>query len=498
MAVLLMASRAFAQGGPGPDAASTPGPAHGATGVSVGITLNWVQTGTFDSMEIYFGPSMPPRHLATATTSTSFKPTEVLPSLFPLTTYYWQIVTRRGSLTASSPLWSFTTSGYANLRFVPVTPCRLVDTREDRGEYGKPSLAAGSTRTFRILERDVATACGVRLDAFAYSLNVTVVPKEPLGYLTIWPTGSTQPFVSTLNSVDGRVKANAAIVPAGFGGSIDVFVTNATDLVLDINGYFLDPRNYAAALAFYPLQPCRVSDTRNPSGLLGGPIIAAGTSRSIPFLASNCAIPANAQAYSINATVVPTGPLGYLTLWPTGQAQPFVSTLNAPTGSVVANAAIIPAGTNGEVSAFVTNQTHLVIDINGYFAPPGAANGLRFFPVTPCRILDTRNAAGEFGGPVLAANETRSYRPVETGCNIPPAAAAYVLNATVVPTGALGYLTLWPTSAPQPFVSTLNAIGDPVVANMAIVPAGQVGGGLSSFVTNQTHLILDTNGYFAP
>jgi hypothetical protein len=70
----------------------------------------------------------------------------------------------------------------------------------------------------------------------------------------------------------------------------------------------------------------------------------------------------------LNATVVPPGSLGYLTLWPQGAVQPFVSTLNAVDGFVTSNMAIVPT-TNGSVSAFATNSTHLVLDISGYFAP---------------------------------------------------------------------------------------------------------------------------------
>ena len=207
------------------------------------------------------------------------------------------------------------------------------------------------------------------------------------------------------------------------------------------------------------------------------------------MLGSNCGVPANALAYAMNATVVPAAPLGYLTLWPKGQAQPLVSTLNAPAGGVVANAAIVPAGTNGVISAFATSQTHLVLDINGYFAPAGAANAQRFFPVNPCRVLDTRlNPSGEFAGPVLAAGQSRSYRLPLAGCGLPASSAAYSLNATVVPQPAVGYLSLWPSGTSQPLVSTLNAVGDPIVANAAIVPAGTAGG-VSSFVTdqNETH-----------
>ena len=87
--------------------------------------------------------------------------------------------------------------------------------------------------------------------------------------------------------------------------TIAAYATSDTDLVLDVNGYFIDPVVEPEALAFYPLPPCRISDTRNPIGSLGGPVIAAATSRSIPVLSSNCGVPANAQAYSLNATVVP-------------------------------------------------------------------------------------------------------------------------------------------------------------------------------------------------
>ena len=71
----------------------------------------------------------------------------------------------------------------------------------------------------------------------------------------------------------------------------------------------------------------------------------------------------------MNATVVPPGFLGFLSLWPSGQSQPFVSTLNATDGAITANAAIVPAGVNGAVSAYVSHQSQLILDVNGYFAP---------------------------------------------------------------------------------------------------------------------------------
>lgn len=300
----------------------------------------------------------------------------------------------------------------------------------------------------------------------------------------MWPTGQDQPTVSTFNSTDGRIKANAAIVPAGAGGAASIFVTNETNVVLDINGYFAPVT--LSTLAFYLLTPCRVVDTRGPNGPLGGPFLQGGTPRDFPVTASACQIPASAQAYSLNFTAVPRGPSGYLTTWPAGQNQPFVSTLNALTGLTTANAALVPAGSDGDIDVFVSSDSDAVIDINGYFAA-ATPGGLSLYATAPCRVLDTRYTTGLFSG-TLAVNV------VGSPCGMASAAQAFVLNATVVPQGGLGYLTLWANGQSQPVVSTLNADDGAVTSNMAIVPT--TNGFIEAFAYNPTQLVLDSSSYF--
>jgi hypothetical protein len=301
--------------------------------------------------------------------------------------------------------------------------------------------------------------------------------------------------VSTLNSLNGAITANAAIVPAGASGGVSVFVSDATDVIVDINGYFGTAT--ASALAFYTTTPCRIADTRGATGTFGGPMLSAGQTRAFPAPSSSCNIPANAQAYSLNVTVVPPGSLDYLSIWPAGQAQPVVSTLNALDGRIVANAAIVPAGTNGAVDVFVSDASNVIIDINGYFAPSGGAGALHFYPATPCRIADTRTGSGftgSFGAPALAGSATRNFPIASSGCGVPSTAQAYSLNMTVVPPGSLLYLTTWPAGQTQPVVSTLNDVQGNIVANAAIVPGGA--GAISVFVSDPTNLIIDINGYF--
>ncbi|HLI64432.1 MAG TPA: choice-of-anchor tandem repeat GloVer-containing protein [Terriglobales bacterium] len=382
------------------------------------------------------------------------------------------------------------------MQFVPVTPCRLLDTRQ-----GNPILG-GTMQSYTIQNLNANGPCGslIPTNAAAYSLNVSVVPRGPLGYLTIWPQGEIQPFVATLNSLDGRIKGNAAIVPGG-NNAVSVYVTDTTDVILDINGYFAAA--VSGSLQFYSLTPCRVVDTRDdnmPDGL-GPPALVGQQARAFPVLSSSCLqnLPQQAVAYSFSAAVVPNPPgqpLDYLTLYPSNQLPPYVSTLNNPTATVVANAALVQADpANGNISAFAYNSTDLVIDVNGYFAAPGGQNALSLYPVTPCRAFDTRTIGS--GQPFQGVyNDPNGINVTGSSCAPPASAQAFVLNATVVPSGVMPYLTLWPQGTPQPYVSTLNAYDGAITNDMAIVPTNN--GSIEAYAAGLTQLILDISGYFAP
>jgi hypothetical protein len=197
-------------------------------------------------------------------------------------------------------------------------------------------------------------------------------------------------------------------------------------------------------------------------------------------------------AYSFNATVVPYPAgeqLGYLTLWPAGQNQPAVSTLNNPTATVVANGALVPAGTNGKIDAFTYDSTDLIIDVNGYLGTPGQS-GYSLYPAAPCRVYDSRANGG------LPFQGERTVNVINSPCAPPSNSTGYVLNATVVPSGSLGYLTLWPDGENMPNVSTLNACDGKVTSNLAIVP--NLDGSIKSYLSDLGQLILDISGYSAP
>ena len=136
-----------------------------------------------------------------------------------------------------------------------------------------------------------------------------------------------------------------------------------------------------------------------------------------------------------------------------------------------------------------SNDTHLIVDTNGYFGPP-SQNGLSFYTLTPCRVFDSRSNGGQpFQG-------TKPIDVVNSQCGPPASSKGYVFNATVVPHPTLGYLTLWPDPQQMPQASTLNAYDGFVTSNMAIVP--NIDGTINAFASDSTHLIMDISGYFAP
>jgi PKD repeat protein len=124
--------------------------------------------------------------------------------------------------------------------------------------------------------------------------------------------------------------------------------------------------------------------------------------------------------------------------------------------------------------------------------------GLKFYTLTPCRVVDTRLENGAYGSPSLEHDTTRSF--VMTGqCGIPATAKAVSLNATIAgPASGPGFLTLYPGGTVRPMVSMLNYIAGQTRANNAIAPLG-ADGSLTAYIrqgAGTAELIIDVNGYF--
>ena len=130
-----------------------------------------------------------------------------------------------------------------------------------------------------------------------------------------------------------------------------------------------------------------------------------------------------------------------------------------------------------------------------------AGGPYQFYSVTPCRVIDTRNPNGTFGGPALVANTTRNF-PIRNNCGIPLTAQAAVFNFTIVQAQAAGNLIVYPAGGAVPNTSVLNwANGEFAVGNGAIIPLAGSTNDISVYPNMPAgapsiHFVCDVTGYF--
>ena len=115
-------------------------------------------------------------------------------------------------------------------------------------------------------------------------------------------------------------------------------------------------------------------------------------------------------------------------------------------------------------------------------------------------MLDTRQAAGAYGGPVLSAGAGRPFA-FAGRCGIPADARAVSVNVTVVNPSQGGFVRAYPGGVTAPTTSLINFSAGQIRANNAILPLAADGNGTLVFqagfnAPGTVHLLVDVNGYF--
>ena len=324
---------------------------------------------------------------------------------------------------------------------------------------------------------------------------------------TITATGGVAPYTF---SFTGALPPGLTLSTAGSlsGTPTAAGVYSFTVQAMDINGC-TGTRSYSVTISpiglqFYPLpKPIRLLDTR--AGQTGcdtpGTPIVGGTDRT-QLARRTCdgvTIPANAMAITGNITPIPNA-TGFMTLYPSNADRPMVANANFSAGKIVNNVYTVGLGPDGSFKIYASTTTDVVVDVSGYFAPPGTG-GLYFHPLpSPIRLLETRQ--GQSGcdnpGAPLAAASTRTQpgRVTCTGVTIPNAAQALVGNATVVLPAAQGFITLFPSDAAQPMVASGNYTASSVVNTPFTVGLG-ADGAFKIFTTQTTDMVIDVLGYYS-
>ncbi len=387
--------------------------------------------------------------------------------------------------------------------FVPVTPTRLLDTRTG---LGAPAgrLAAGGSLRLAVAGRQ-APGGAVPATATAVVLNVTALAAGSTD-IRAYPAGSPVPNASNVNASSGQTVPNQVSVPLGQNGQVSLRSSGGpVHLLADIAGYYLPG---TGADGYAPLAPARVLDTRTGLGAPAGKLDAGGVrdlqaTGALPTAdGGTVTVPADASAVVLNVTgtVVTASTDVRVDPTPTGgdtstATAPTVSNLNLTRGQTAANLVTIKVGAGGAVRLRnKAGSLHLIADIAGYYAP-GAPG--RFLPVTPLRLLDTRNGTGAAPQPVAAGAPLLLAVAGDRG--IPADASAAALNLTATGVRANTYITAYPAGGTQvPTVSNLNLPRGSTRADAAIVRLGTGGKIVLRNDNGQTQLITDIAGYFLP
>ena len=366
--------------------------------------------------------------------------------------------------------------------YFPVSPARILDTR----------IGQGFPRRVNAGEAFTLTLTGVPLGASAVVLNLTVDGPADAGFVTVYPTGVARPLASSMNVDAARLTiANLVTVPISTGGTIDVFSQMMTDLVADVQGYYL-PEATASTGLFRPVTPIRLLDTRQQNSIHFGPL-AAGDKVDVN-VAALAGLPADATAAALKVTITESTASGFWTVFPTGTTRPTASNINVfGAGSTIANQVLAPLA-SGQTTVFSQTGGQLIIDLVGWFTGPStpASDVGLFVPVTPSRLLDSRELPlGARPGPNRTAQVAVAGRFGLPASGI----GAVVVNATATDTSGVGFFTVWPAQTYRPTTSSLNAthVGQ-TIANHVITPVST--GGFSFYTQTGSHLVVDITGWY--
>jgi hypothetical protein len=181
------------------------------------------------------------------------------------------------------------------------------------------------SRTFPIQS---SASCTIPSIAQAYSFNITVVPSTPTGFITAYPTGQPLPLAATLVWSQGALTSNAAVVTGGTSGSINVFTNSATDIVIDINGYY-------AATQTTIVVPAGINDFTQQFGSPTQGKVSYGTLVQVPCWT----LPQSGGSCIIATTVIPPGVTTPTVIVDVQASSAGTASVNLGSTGVAANAA---------------------------------------------------------------------------------------------------------------------------------------------------------------
>lgn len=237
-------------------------------------------------------------------------------------------------------------------RIVPLTPARILDTRETT------RVTAGSRLDLQVTGRGGVPGSGVE----AVVLNLTSVNPSSNGWITAWPAGDAKPHVANLSYLTGDVVPNMVMCKVGSGGKISLEASSGDlDLVADVVGCFT-----ADGAMLSSMSPARLLDTREGNGAPEAKVGPAG--EIVLQVTGRGGVPTNARAVVLNVTGIRPDTRTYLTIYPTGEERPLAASLNPAAGAVAGNLVVAKIGDGGRVTIFnERGSLDLTADVTAFF-----------------------------------------------------------------------------------------------------------------------------------
>lgn len=293
-----------------------------------------------------------------------------------------------------------------------------------------------------------------------------------------------------------RFRPSAALVALAFWGTS----LGAALGVLPMAG---GPQAASAADAgstYMALEPARILDTRNGTGLGGavGPVMS-GSSIELVVTGVGGVPGTGVDAVALNVTATnATAVNSYLTVFPTGTIRPLASNINFTMGTTVPNLVIARVGANGRVTIYNNSgTTDVIADVQGWYASSANPVGARYAALEPARVLDTRHGIGvALAGPV-GPRETVDLQVTGVAGVPPSGVSAVVLNVTATDaSGPDTFVTVFPSGTTRPLASNLNVVRGQTVPNLVIA---RVNNGKVSLYNNigGLSLIADVQGWYS-
>jgi len=252
-------------------------------------------------------------------------------------------------------------------------PRRILDTRSTGDTFDEDDEQTGALKAGETYELTVADRAGVGEEPGAVVVNVTAAQPSTAGFVTVWPCGD-RPDASNLNYQPRRATANIVGSAVSDDGTICLYASTETDVIVDVAGALNDE-------AYTAIVPQRITDTR-PSGQTvdffeqGAGLRPADGTVTVQ-VADRAGIPSDATAVLVNVTAAGPVEPGFITVHARGESRPSASNLNYVPGSNTANVAIARLGIGGDICVFTSAPTNVIVDVAGYFTgtPPPSAGG---------------------------------------------------------------------------------------------------------------------------